>query len=157
VSLADELTRGPAVVAFYRGGWCPYCDLQLRAYQQSLPRILELGAHVIAISPQTLSATLSTAEKKSLEFAVLSDPSNQVARAYGLVFKVPPRLDEIQRGFGINVSGANGDTSNELPVTATFVITPDGRVAFRHLDIDWRSRVEPAELVRWIEHLQGHS
>lgn len=153
VSLVEELKRGPAVVAFYRGGWCPYCDLQLRSYQEVFPRIQQLGASVIAISPQTPDATLSTAEKKELAFAVLSDRSNQVARAYGLAFKVPPLLDEIQRGFGIDIPAANGDTSNELPVTATFVVASDGRVAFRHLDVDWRHRLEPAELLRRLEQL----
>jgi peroxiredoxin len=154
VSLAEELKRGPAVIAFYRGGWCPYCDLQLRSYQEVLPRIRQLGASVIAISPQTLDATLSTAQKKELAFAVLSDRGNQVARAYGLAFKVPPLLDEIQRGFGIDIPAANGDTSNELPVTATFVVATDGRVGYRHLDVDWRRRLEPAELLRWLEQLQ---
>ncbi len=153
ISLAEELKRGSVVVAFYRGGWCPYCDLQLRSYQEVLPRIRQLGASVVAISPQTLEATLTTAEKKELAFAVLSDRSDQVARAYGLAFKVPARLDEIQRGFGIDIPAANGDTSNELPVTATFVVASDGRVAFRHLDVDWRRRLEPAKLLQWLEQL----
>lgn len=157
ISLAEELTRGPAVVAFYRGGWCPYCDLQLRAYQEVLPQIRALGASVIAISPQTPDATLSTAEKKGLAFAVLSDLRNEVARAYGLVFKVPPLLDDIQRGFGVDIAGANGDVSNELPVTATFVVAQDGRVAYRHLDIDWRNRLEPAELLRRLERIQKNT
>ena len=155
VSLADQLARGPVVIVFYRGGWCPYCDLQLRAYQKILPRITELGGTLIAISPQTPSATLSTAENKHLKFAVLSDPSNRVARAFGLVFKVPPRLDEIQRAFGVDVPGANGDDSNELPVTATFVVEPNGRVAFRHLDVDWRNRLEPAQLLLWLEQVRS--
>ena len=155
VLLTDELVRGPAVVTFYRGGWCPYCNLQLRAYQQVLPRIEGLGASVIAISPQTPTATLSTAENAGLTFAVVADPGNRVARSYGLVFEVPPRLDELQRGFGVDLPGANGDTSNELPVTATFIVARDGRVAFRHLDIDWRRRLEPADLLRRLEQLQA--
>lgn len=153
MSLSSELKRGPSIVAFFRGGWCPYCDLQLRAYQEVLPQIKRFGANVIAISPQTPDATQSTAEKKGLGFPVLSDPGNQVARDYGLVFKVPPVLDELQRGFGIDIPKANGDTSNELPVTATFLVARSGLVAFRHLDVDWRRRLEPAELLRQLELL----
>lgn len=151
VSLHDQLERGPVVLAFYRGEWCPYCDLVLRAYQEVLPRIRALGASLIAISPQTPDESLTTAEKKNLAFSVLSDVGNTVARKYGLVFAVSSELDAIHKSFGIDLARSNGDASNELPVPATFIIGKDGRVAFAFVNADYRVRLEPAELLRQLE------
>lgn len=141
VSLARLTAEGPVVLVFYRGGWCPYCDLQLRAYQEVLPQIRAVGAQMVAVSPQTPDETLTTAEKKELAFPVLSDAGNAVARRFGLVFRVPPGLDAVHRGFGIDRARSNGDASNELPVPAVFVIGRDGRVVFRHVDADYRGRL----------------
>ena len=152
-SLARLLAGGPVVLVFYRGGWCPYCDLQLRAYQEVLPQIRAFGAQLVAVSPQTPDESLSTAEKKALAFPVLSDVGNAVAREYGLVFRVPPGLDAVHRGFGIDLARSNGDASNELPVPAVFVIGRDGRVAFRHVDADYRNRLEPARLIEALSAL----
>lgn len=152
-TLESLVKEEPVVLTFYRGQWCPYCDLQLRAYQEFLPRIRALGAALVAISPQTPDATLSTVEKRNLEFRVLSDAGNSVARQYGLVWKVPAALDAMQKGFGIDLAQSNGDTSNELPVPGTFVIGRDGRVASSHVNADWRIRVEPAEIIRALEKL----
>jgi peroxiredoxin len=153
VSLDTLLKEGRVAVSFYRGQWCPYCDLQLRAYQEILPRIKALGANLVAISPQTPDESLSTAEKRKLKFHVLSDAGNQVARGYGLVWKVPPGLDAIQKGFGVDLAKSNGDASTELPVPGTFVLGSDGRIAFRYVNADWRQRLEPAQIVRALEGL----
>jgi len=151
VSLHEQLERGPVVLTFYRGAWCPYCDLTLRAYQEALPRIHAVGASLVAISPQTPDESLTTAEKKNLSFAVLSDAGNTVARQYGLVFEVSPALDAIHKAFAIDLARSNGDTSNELPVPGTFIIGSDGRIAFAFVDGDYRVRLEPAELLRQLE------
>ena len=151
VSLREQLERGPVVLTFYRGEWCPYCDLTLRAYQEILPQLRALGASFVAISPQTPDASLSTLEKKQLAFAVLSDTGNNVARQYGLVFEIPAALDAIHQAFGIDLTTSNGDTSNELPVPGTFIIDKEGRIAFVFVDGDYRVRLEPAELVRQLE------
>ena len=151
VSLPDQLERGPVVITFYRGAWCPYCDLTLRAYQELLPRIRALGASLVAISPQTPDASLTTVEKKRLAFAVLSDTGNTVARQYGLVFKVPAALDAAHQAFGIDLVASNGDASNELPVPGTFIVGSDGRIAFTFVEADYRVRLEPAELLRQLE------
>jgi peroxiredoxin len=151
ISLASLRQAGPVVVTFYRGQWCPYCDLQLRAYQEVLPRIRALAATLIAISPQTPDESLSTAEKRKLEFHVLSDAGNQVARRWGLVWKIGTSLDSLHKAFGIDLARSNGDTSNELPVPATFVVEPSGRIAFAHYDPNWRVRLEPAALVSALE------
>jgi peroxiredoxin len=155
ISLQKLLGEGPVVLAFYRGQWCPYCDMQLRAYQEVLPRIRALGAHLVAISPQTPDESLSTAEKRNLAFSVLSDVGNKVARSYGLVFKVPAGLDGVHKAFGIDLAKSNGDLSNELPVPGVFVIGRDGRIAFSHVNADYRERLEPAELLRRLEQVAG--
>ncbi len=155
VSLHELLRSGPVVLAFYRGQWCPYCDLQLHAYQEALPQIRALGARLVAISPQTPDGSLSTAETKALTFDVLSDAGNRVARSYGLVFAVSPGLDAIHKGFGVDLARANGDASNELPVPGTFVVGRNGRVELAYVNADHRARLEPAELLRHLERLAG--
>lgn len=142
VTLSSVLQRGPAVLVFYRGDWCPYCDLTLRAYQRILPQIEALGASLIAISPQTPDNTLTTVEKKELTFSALSDVGNMVARTYGLVFVTP----EAARHPGI--SAANGDQSWELPVPGTFVIARDGTINLAFVDPNWTHRLEPTELLK---------
>lgn len=151
ISLARLRQSGPVVVTFYRGQWCPYCDLQLRAYQEVLPRIRALGATLAAISPQTPDESLSTAEKRKLEFHVLSDAGNEVARSWRLVWKVGASLDALHKAFGIDLAKSNGDTSNELPVPATFVVESSGRIAFAHFDPNWGARLEPAALISALE------
>ncbi|MDX2089079.1 MAG: peroxiredoxin-like family protein [Kofleriaceae bacterium] len=154
-SLDVALRDGPVVLVFYRGQWCPYCDLQLRAYQEVLPRIRALGATMVAVSPQTPDESLSTAEKRSLAFAVLSDRGNEVARRYGLVFRSPAGLDAVHRGFGIDLARSNGDDSNELPVPGVFIIGRDRRIAFRFVEPDYRVRLEPAALLAQLESMSG--
>src|SRR5260370_2119328 len=106
ISLASVLRAGPAVVTFYRGGWCPYCDIQLRAYQRALPEIVAFGGQIIAISPQLPDGSLSVAEKNALEFDVLSDPGNVVGRTFGLVYALPEELRVARR---LNCKALPGD------------------------------------------------
>lgn len=154
IALAHLLREGPVVVTFYRGQWCPYCDLQLRAYQEVLPQITALGARLVAISPQTPDESLSTAEKRALDFHVLSDRGNAVARAYGLVWKVAGELDRVQQSFGVDLARFNGDDSNELPAPASFVVGRDGRIAFAHVDANWTTRPEPATVLHALAELR---
>lgn len=155
VALHDLLARGALVVVFYRGEWCPYCNLALRAMQQVLRQIQALGANLVAISPQTPDESLTTAEKKGLSFAVLSDAGNRVARSYGLVFKLSHTLDAIQQSFSIDLARSNGNASKELPVPGTFVVGRDGRIVSSFVDADYRLRVEPAEILRQLEILKA--
>ncbi len=143
-TLSSLLSKGPVIVTFYRGGWCPFCNLQLRAYQSILPEIHRLGAQLIAISPQTADNSLSDVEKKGLTFPVLSDVQNRVARQYGLVFELSDVLKELQRGFGNSLPKFNGDDSWELPMPGTFVLDRKGVVRLAHADPDYRLRLEPA-------------
>ena len=143
VTLSALLRQGPVVLTFYRGEWCPYCNLQLRAYQAILPQIEELGVSLVAVSPQTPDNSLTSAEQKGLTFPVLSDAGNEVARRYGLVYS----LSQALRAVSADLPVYNGDDSWELPMPGTFVIAPDGTVRLAFVDADWTRRLEPAALL----------
>ncbi|NEQ99364.1 MAG: AhpC/TSA family protein [Cyanothece sp. SIO2G6] len=153
VDIQALLANGPVVMTFYRGGWCPYCNLELRAYQQVLPEIKALGATLVAITPETPDNSLSTTEKNELEFEVLSDVGNQVARQIGLVFTLPKSLRPIYTSFGIDVPAHNGDQNFELPLAATYVINPDGTVIHAFVDADYTKREEPEIIVNVLKKL----
>ncbi|QYK47725.1 MAG: redoxin domain-containing protein [Phycisphaeraceae bacterium] len=146
VRLSDLLKQGPVVLTWYRGGWCPYCNIQLRAYQDALPDITSLGARLVAISPELPDNSLTTREKNALEFTVLSDTGSTVARAYGLSYKVPDAVADAFKGM-IDLPSINGDDSWELPLAATYVISPDGTIAYAFLSADYRERAEPQAII----------
>jgi len=139
--------EGPAVVSFYRGGWCPYCNVELRALQQRLPEIEALGARLVAITPETPDNALSTQEKNEIGFEVLSDGGNAVASAFGLTFRLPDAVNDLYKGFGIDLETSNGETSQTLPVPATFVIGKGGKVLKAFVDADYTRRAEPDEII----------
>jgi peroxiredoxin len=154
ISLSSLLEAGPAVVTFYRGGWCPYCNIQLRAYQAVLPAMTTLGARLVAMSPQLPDGSLSTAEANELTFDILSDVGNTVARNYGLVWSLPEELRAALRSNNKVLPGINGDDSWELPVPATYVIARDGRVALAAIDVDYRNRLEPDAILAALRSLR---
>ena len=145
--LYENLKRGPVVLSFYRGGWCPFCNLEFRALQQCLPEIKSLGASLIGISPETPDNSLSTVEKNYLEFDVLSDQGNKVAREYGLVMKVFEELRPFYLEWGFDIPAVNGDDSYELPLPATYVIEANGLIRAAHVDKDYTKRMEPADIL----------
>jgi peroxiredoxin len=145
VRLSERLQRGPLILCFYRGGWCPYCSLELRAYQRLLPDIEKAGATLLAVSPQTPDASLSTAQKNELQFDVLSDAGARVAESFGLVFTLPQELQELYVQLGIAVPQMNGDDSWRLPLPGTFVIGRDARIVLSYADADYRVRLEPEQ------------
>jgi peroxiredoxin len=153
VTLSSLLSSGPVVVSFYRGGWCPYCNLELRALQRVLPELKQLGATLVAISPQTPDKSLSTAEKNDLAFPVLSDAGSNTARAFGIAFDLAEELRPIYAKFGHALPDKNGDDSWVLPIPATFVIAQNGTIAFAYVDIDYRSRIEPSDIIAALETL----
>ena len=138
---------GPAVVSFYRGGWCPYCNIELKALQDRLPEIEALGARLVAITPETPDNALSTQEKNEIGFDVLSDDGNQVASAFGLSFRLPEAIVELYKGFGIDLEASNGEASQTLPVPATFVIGKGGKVLKAFVDADYTTRAEPDDVI----------
>jgi peroxiredoxin len=153
VALAKLLQRGPVVVTFYRGGWCPYCNIQLRAYQAALAEMTALGARLVAISPQLPDGSLSTAATNELTFDVLSDVGNRIARSFGLVYALPEELRVALRSNNKALPGINGDESWELPVPATYVIDRDRRVALAFIDIDYRNRLDPEDILAVLKTL----
>ncbi len=155
VTLSELLQQGPVVVTFYRGEWCPYCNLQLHAYQNIVPQLQALGASLVAISPQTPDNSLTTAEKKGLTFTVLSDVGNKVARQYGLVFKVDEETRATMTRLGSDLSRFNGDDSWELPVPGTFVVAQDGTIRLAFADADFTHRLEPAALLDGVRAAAG--
>lgn len=157
VEMQSLLTNGPVVIAFYRGQWCPYCNLELRTLQNHLPQFQELGANLVAISPQTPDNSLSTTEKNELTFEVLSDEKNSVAREFGLVFEVPEKLRPIYQNFGIDLPAHNGDETFELPIAATYVIDTDGTVVNAFVDVDYTKRQDPEEIVGTLEAVKANS
>lgn len=153
VSLSETLTKSPVILTFYRGGWCPYCNLELRAYQRALPEIREAGAKLIAVSPQTPDASLTTKEKDELEFTVLSDVGGKVAHHYDLVFKLQDYLIDLYKQSGLDVPAHNGNDTWELPKPATFVIDQHGTIVFAHVDSDYRNRTEPSQVIKIVKGL----
>ncbi|GAC1299446.1 MAG: peroxiredoxin-like family protein [Ktedonobacteraceae bacterium] len=155
VPLATFLAQGPVVLTFYRGEWCPYCNLQLSAYQRILPQIQELGATLVAVSPQTPDHSLSFVEKKGLTFSVLTDAGNRVARAYGLVYKLSDSLHNVYEQLGIILPEYNGDDSQELPISATYIFDQSGTIRTAFVDADFTHRLEPAAILEGIEEAKS--
>lgn len=147
VRLDDRLAEGPVVVSFYRGAWCPVCNMELQGLQQALPDIKAAGASLIAISPQAPDASRAFVERLGLGFDVLSDVDQSVIRAYRLQFELPEVLHETYRAVGMAVDEHNADRSWNLPVPATFVLDAAGLVRSRHVDPDYRQRMSAEEIL----------
>lgn len=147
VSLSGVLAGGPAVLSFYRGAWCPYCNLELRALQASLEGFQGAGGTLVAISPNTPDTSMSVVERHQLEFPVLSDLGNEVARKFGLVFEVPADLEAVYRDMGHDIGTANGAKIWEIPIPATYVVAPDLAITYAFVDSDYRNRAEPADVI----------
>jgi peroxiredoxin len=143
------LRNGPVIVTFYRGGWCPYCNLELKAFQEVLPEIAAAGASLVAISPEKPDDTLSTAEKNALTFEVLSDVGQRVGRAFGLVYAFTDELKTAYHGFGRDIPATNGTPGEwALPVSATYVIDRDGTIIYAYTDVDYRDRADPRDVIK---------
>ncbi len=155
VALRDLLGEGPVVLSFYRGGWCPYCNLELRALQQALQQIETLGARLVAVSPEVPDQSLSTAEKAELTFEVLSDVGNAVARDFGLVFALAEDLRPVYHSWGLDIPAHNGDDRYETPIPATYVIAADGTIVQSFVDADYTKRMEPSDVVAALEALKA--
>ena len=155
VSLYEVLKRGPVVVSFYRGGWCPFCNLELHALQLRLPEIRALGATLIGISPETPDMAMAAIDEHQLEFEVLSDLGNKTARQYGLLFTVYEEMRPLYLKWGLDVPASNGDDSWELPVPATYVIDSNAVIRAAHTDKDYTRRMEPEQVVATLRDLEA--
>ncbi|QXP52329.1 peroxiredoxin-like family protein [Cellulophaga sp. HaHa_2_1] len=150
ITLYDELENGLVILMWYRGGWCPYCNMQLHYMQEMLPEFKKLGASLLAITPETPDNSISTKEKNDLEFEVLSDLDNKVGYEYKVVFKLTEDVKEIYEN-GFELSKFNGNDKGELPLAATYIIGQNKVIQYAFLDADYRNRAEPQDL---LEHLK---
>ncbi len=155
VRLSSILSEGPAVLAFYRGQWCPYCSIELRVLQSRLDEFQQEHATLVGISPQTPDNSLSTSERMDLAFPVLSDAGNTVAEQFGIVFTLPEDLRGAYSTMGIDLPGANGDSSYRLPIPATFVIAQDFTVVWRFVEPNYTKRADPDEVLAAVRTLRA--
>jgi peroxiredoxin len=154
VSSAGLLAKGPLVVTFYRGVWCPYCNMDLQALQEALAQIRELGAELVAISPQTAPNSRRSQRENHVEFPILSDKGNEVADAFHLRFELPDYLQELYKTvFSNDLAVANGEPSWTLPMPARYVIGQDGMIHYAEVNPDYTRRPDPEELYPVLEKL----
>ena len=147
VSAAELLAQGPLVVSFYRGVWCPYCNMELEALQEALPALRELGANLVAISPQNAVNSRKSVRMNGLDFPILSDPGNETAAAFGLRFALPDYLIELYKTLKNDLPAFNGDASWTLPMPGRFVIGQDGVISYAEVNPDYTHRPEPADML----------
>lgn len=156
VKLSTLLAGGPVVLTWYRGGWCPYCNITLASLQKALPDIQAAGAQLVALTPELPDKSLTTAEKNGLEFQVLTDLNNETAKRYRVAFELTPEVAKrYKQHFDLlEYNGAAaGDTT--LPLAATYIIDRDGVVRYAFLDADYRKRAEPSEIVAFLQKMSA--
>lgn len=155
VTLSEQLKQGPVVLTWYRGGWCPYCNLALAAMQKELPAIKKAGASLIALTPELPDKALTTKEKNHLTFEVLTDLNHQVAKEYGLLFKLTPEVAEIYKRL-MDLEAYNGEAAgaDTLPLAATYIIGQNGKILWAFLHHDYHMRAEPKDIVDFLHGLE---
>lgn len=147
------LANGPLVISFYRGAWCPYCNLEINALQQRLADINATGAQLIAISPQNPDKSIDQVSQSKLDFEVLSDARNKLAKQCGLVFTLPESLRPVYEAWQIDIPDHNGDDSFELPIPATYIVDQKGKIRYAHVDMDYTKRLEPDAIIEQLKTL----
>ena len=147
-NLSEELKKGPAVLIFYRGQWCPVCNRHLSEIQENLEKIMEKGAHVVAVSPEKPEYLMKTAEKTGAGFSLLYDEGYKIADAYDVTF-LPDGITRTMYNtmLGANLKDAHSDDSQRLPIPATYVINTDGEIAWRHFNPDYKKRSTVEDIV----------
>lgn len=154
VRLSDLLASGPVVLTFYRGVWCPYCNIDLQALQEASSQITAAGAQLVAISPQNSANSIKAKKDHGINFPILSDKANAVADSFGLRFKLPDSLITLYKGFGIDLPASNNDDSWTLPMPARYIIARDGTIAYAEVNPDYTRRPDPSELMPTLARLQ---
>jgi len=152
VSSSALLSKGPLIVCFIRGRWCPFCVGQMEAMNLALPQIESAGALLVGISPQTVKQSYFMHDQHRLRFPLLSDAGNKVARRFGLTYRVSAPQEAVYRRAFVNLPLANGDDSWELPIPATYVLDRDGTVLFASANEDYTERPEPEEVLSVVQH-----
>ncbi len=151
VNLEEQLKKGPVVLVFYRGQWCPYCNRQLKKLEDSMSLVMAKGATIIAISPEMPENIAKTIEKTKVTYPILHDEGMKIMKSYDVAFAVDGKTIEKYKGYGIDFTQANGMANGaNLPVPALYVINKEGKISFRHFDTNYAKRVSVAEI---LEHL----
>jgi len=152
----SELTRnGPVILTFYRGKWCPFCNIQLKHMQRTVDLFKEQGAVLVAISPQTKEMVRSQAMGATPDFELLSDPGNKVATQFGLTFHVSAELTHALGMLGVKLSEYNGEPEDKLPLSATYVIDQNNTIVYHFVDADYTQRAEPADILAVLKGLNA--
>jgi peroxiredoxin len=154
VRSAELLKKGPLVLTFYRGIWCPYCNMDLQAIEATANDIRALGASLVAISPQTAPSRRKSERENGLSFRILSDHGNALANQFGLRFRLPDELIALYKGFGNDLTIGNGEDSWTLPMPARYVVGTDGTIAYAEVNVDYTRRPDPSELLPVLRRLQ---
>ncbi len=150
----DLLKRGNLVVVFYRGAWCPFCNLYLRKLQENLSQIKAQGANLVAISVENPDRSLTVTQKNKVEFTVLSDPNFDVARKFGIVYEMPKDTSELYKSRGLDVAKYNSMEKAELPLSATYIVNSKGKIVYAFLDPDFKKRSEPAVIIETLSKIK---
>jgi peroxiredoxin len=155
-TLAATLRSSPAAIVFYRGGWCPYCNIALRAYQARLvPALAEQGIRLVAISPQTPDGSLSTRETKELTFTVLSDPGNQIAGQLGILTAPSDGARAAQLQLGLDLTKVNADGTTTLPLPTVIIVDSAGVIRWIDVHVDYTTRTEPEQVLQAVAQTLG--
>jgi peroxiredoxin len=155
VDMASLYRQKPTMLIFYRGGWCPYCNVHLGHLAEVEPKLVELGYQVLAVSPDRPGALRESMEKGDFGYTLLSDSEMALAQAFGVAFRVDDATVEQYRGFGIDLARASGRGHHLLPVPAVYIIDTGGVIRFAHWDEDYQKRLEPAELLAAAREAAG--
>jgi peroxiredoxin len=155
VSSSELLKNGPLIVSFYRGVWCPYCNMELQALEEAYPEFKELGASLVAISPQTPVNSKKSTEQNGVTFPILSDRNSEIGEKFGLKFSLPDYLIEVYKTLGANLPGFNDDTSWTLPMPARYVINQSGEIVYAEINPDYTQRPDPEEMLHAVRFAVG--
>lgn len=154
VVLSELLAEGPVILTWYRGNWCPYCNLQLRDYQKKLSQIRAAGGQLVAISPETPDNALTMEEKNDLQFKVVSDLGNRVAKEYGIVYRIPDNLEPLYGKDGLDLAKYNGDDSMELPLGVTYIVNTQGVIDYAFVSADYTERAETNDVIAALQKIE---
>lgn len=148
---SETLKNGPVVLKFFRGSWCPYCMLELKAYQNNYSKFQEKGYQLIFLTPDSPKEVAKTLKKNKFTFPMYTDVENAIAKKFGIAFKLDEKVNELYKKFGINLVRAQDNTNNELPMPGTYVIQKDGSISYAHADADYTIRIDPLNLLKKLK------
>ena len=148
VNLKELLKSGSVVLLFYRGEWCPYCNRQLKALEDSMALISTKGASIVAVSPEKLENISKTIEKTNATYNVVTDENSKIMNAYKVAFELDEKTTEKYKGYGINLMERNGSNDNNLPVPTVYIINKEGKITYRYFDVNYKNRASVQEILK---------